>query len=126
MPTKVVAPPQPEKTELLSCNEEGIENHASMATDERMNITKEINQETQRPAGEVDGKEVNGGMRLHTAEKTPNARTEKGSLFESSSDSEDLFAKKPIAAIGNVGMKSRLSESSSDSDDLFSSAKRKG
>ena len=126
VPTKVVAPPQPEKTELLSCNEEGIENHASMATDERMNITKEINQETQRPAGEVDGKEVNGGMRLHTAEKTPNARTEKGSLFESSSDSEDLFAKKPIAAIGNVGMKSRLSESSSDSDDLFSSAKRKG
>ena len=53
---------------------------------------------------------------------------DKSSLFESSSDSEDLFAKKPVhevAAVANVGRKLGLFDSSSDSDDLFSSAKGK-
>ena len=132
-----VSPPRPEKTELPTYNEEGIEKQASMATDERMNVTEVENRgpRTHRPAaGEVGGKEEKADMSLHNGEEhTPNAlRTEKskakGSLFESSSDSEDLFAKKPlqdVAAVGNVGMKPRLFESSSDSDDLFSSAKRK-
>ena len=116
VPTKVVTP-LPEKTELLICNEMGIENQTEY-------------QEGQRPASY--GKNQKGDMGLHTTEHKPNARTvknkEKVSLFESSSDSEDLFAKKPhqaVAAVGNVGMQSKVSDTSSDSDDLFSSAKRK-
>ena len=135
LPTEAIPPPHwSKKTQLPVSNVEEIGNQVLTSKRGGITSTEDENQETQRPAGEVDGKEEKADIGLHKREHTTNAiQTKKnkstGSLFESSSDSEDLFANKPVqdvVAVGNVRVKPEpgLFESSSDSEDLFSSATR--
>ena len=103
---------------------------ASMVTDRGDTTPAKEEKAAQRPTGELSGEEKANTRSRNTeptALKTDTGK-DKSSLFESSSDSEDLFAKKPVhevAAVANVGRKLGLFDSSSDSDDLFSSAKGK-